>query len=135
MVWFDILFVSLHQPVTKNQMWNFKFLCLHFCFEFVNLNRKEARLSLLFLEIATSTKWKPIYVFGISYLVFDHQWNQCLWYLIDKFWNMTKFEYYVIYIMIFVFVSNIKKPLVLWLSPWYKWPALISRIFLNWPSL
>ena len=28
-------------------------------------------------------------------------------------------------------VTNIKKPLVLWSSPWYKWPALISRIFWN----
>ena len=27
--------------------------------------------------------------------------------------------------------ANIKKPLVLWSSPWYKWPALNSRIFWN----
>ena len=31
--------------------------------------------------------------------------------------------------------ANIRKPLVLWSSPLYKWPAANSRIFLNWPSL
>ena len=30
---------------------------------------------------------------------------------------------------------NIRKPWGLWSSPWNKWPAVISRIFLNWPSL
>ena len=27
--------------------------------------------------------------------------------------------------------ANIRKPLVLWSSPWYKWPEVISRIFLK----
>ena len=32
-------------------------------------------------------------------------------------------------------LNKIERPLVLWSSPWYKWPAAISRSFLNWPSL
>ena len=31
--------------------------------------------------------------------------------------------------------TNIRKDWGLWPSPWYKWPAVISQIFWNWPSL
>ena len=70
------MFVLLHQLVTKDQIWNTKFLCFDFwcC---CNSKRDKTRLSLLFSNCNSNKKWYFRFGFYVPFISYSKFSNRC----------------------------------------------------------